>query len=78
MAAGAGERTGETIHKPAEVTIQNSIDSKTKEPEVNDNKWQPKVEIKRAGCEATDANSRVVDQITSMGAGQPMLITTNH
>ena len=71
MALASGEGTGETIHKPGEGTIQNSIDSKfplgAKQPE-----WQPKVEIKRAGCEAIEANFRVVD------AGQSMLITTNH
>lgn len=67
MAGGTGEGTGETIQKPGEGTIQNSIDSKTKELG-----WQPKVEIKRAGCEATDANFKVVN------ASQPMLIATNH
>jgi hypothetical protein len=72
VALASGEGAGETIHKPGEGTIQNSIDSKTKDfvspvsPE-----WQPKVEIKRAGCEAIEANLRVVDP------GQPMLITTH-
>ena len=71
MALATAEGTGETIHKPGEGTIQNSIDSKTNNFQ-KELEWQPKVEIKRAGCEAIDANFRAVD------AGQSMLITTNH